>query len=500
MSKKKRNFIKKYHKWLGIILAFFIILFAISGIVMNHRQTFSGIDVSRNLLPKEFRYKNWNNHALRGSLELNNGSTLVYGNIGVWKTDSLFQKFEDYNQGFNDGIDNKKIYCLAKDSSNSIYAGTHFGLFKRNSFDKWVKITIDVHEERIESLVYKNDSLFALSRSELIIFPEINKNTSYQLLQLPSPEGFKSQTPLFRFLWEIHSGEIFGIVGKLFVDLLGVLMIFLTLSGLLFFFTPKLTKRIKKSYAKRVKEVNKFSIKWHNKLGIWFAGFLIILAFTGMFLRPPLLIAIANSKIGNPPLTKFDSPNPWFDKLRDFTYDKELDNYILYTTEGFFILSPDFDAITIVYQNIPVSVMGLNVFEKINKENYLIGSFSGLFVWNIHSGEVYDYFSGKPYSNKGNANPFGSLAIQGFIQNKDNAYVFDYGSGTIQLTGKDKFPDMPEKIQKTQMSLWNLCLEIHTGRIFRFLIGPFYILYIPLMGLSVLFILITGMILWFRKR
>ena len=38
---------KTLHKWPAIIIAFIAILFAFSGIVMNHRGIFSGVDVSR---------------------------------------------------------------------------------------------------------------------------------------------------------------------------------------------------------------------------------------------------------------------------------------------------------------------------------------------------------------------------------------------------------------------------------------------------------------------
>lgn len=50
---------KKYHKWLGVTPAIFFILFALSGIVMNHRGFFSRFDVSGKYLPKEYRYSNW---------------------------------------------------------------------------------------------------------------------------------------------------------------------------------------------------------------------------------------------------------------------------------------------------------------------------------------------------------------------------------------------------------------------------------------------------------
>jgi uncharacterized iron-regulated membrane protein len=46
------------------------------------------------------------------------------------------------------------------------------------------------------------------------------------------------------------------------------------------------------------------------------------------------------------------------------------------------------------------------------------------------------------------------------------------------------------------MSLWNLALEIHTGRIFENLFGLFYILYVPLTGLALLLVLISGFFIW----
>jgi len=45
------NLFKKYHKWIGIVFTLFIMLFSITGIILNHRELLSGADVSRKLLP-----------------------------------------------------------------------------------------------------------------------------------------------------------------------------------------------------------------------------------------------------------------------------------------------------------------------------------------------------------------------------------------------------------------------------------------------------------------
>jgi hypothetical protein len=63
---------------------------------------------------------------------------------------------------------------------------------------------------------------------------------------------------------------------------------------------------------------------------------------------------------------------------------------------------------------------------------------------------------------------------------------------------------MPKEIlAKSPISLWNAALEVHTGRIFEHLIGPFYFLYVPLIGITLLVVLISGLLIWwmgYRKR
>lgn len=59
---------------------------------------------------------------------------------------------------------------------------------------------------------------------------------------------------------------------------------------------------------------------------------------------------------------------------------------------------------------------------------------------------------------------------------------------------------MPEQlVSESRISLWSLCLELHTGRIFEFVTGGFYILIVPLAGLAGIIVVFSGYILWRRK-
>ena len=47
MNKRK---LIQHHKWFGLLISFFLLMFCVSGILLNHRQLISDINVSRTLL------------------------------------------------------------------------------------------------------------------------------------------------------------------------------------------------------------------------------------------------------------------------------------------------------------------------------------------------------------------------------------------------------------------------------------------------------------------
>ncbi len=498
--------LKKFHKWPSVAIAFFAFLFAISGIIMNHRSTFSSVDVSRKWLPENYCYKNWNLAAVRGSEYIKSDSLIIYGNIGIWKTSDDFQTFTDFNAGFPNGIDNRKIYSVKK-LNKKLYAGTHMGLYK-NEYENqfWEKIHLPVREERIADLGLKGDTLLVLTRHFLL---KTVDGENFETIQLPEPTGYIRETGLFDTFWQLHSGEMFGLPGKLIVDLLGVVTVLLSITGLLHFFFPKIIKKRKRK-AKEVSSlvaIKRKNLRWHNEVGYVFVLFLLINTFFGMHLRPPLLIAIGTKKMGIIPGTHLDSPNPWFDKLRRVEWDEELEKYLFSTSVGFFFADESLkNTLQPAYSQPNVSIMGCNVLEPLGKGNYLVGSFSGMFVWNIQWGSVLDFFTGEPYVEpEGIQSPISANMVAGLVEGKNVAFWFDYNSGVQRIAYAGwrmpsiNFPEMPEEIRKASpLSLWNAALEIHTGRIFENILGPFYILYVPLAGICLLLVLISGFLLWWK--
>jgi len=490
--------LKKLHKWPAIIIAFIAILFAVSGTVMNHRGLFSGVDVSRKLLPVNYSYNNWNLAAVRGSVDIDSTTSLMYGNIGIWKTSDDFKTFEDFNQGFPEGIDNRKIYSVVR-FKNTFFAGTQLGLYKRQRGNDWQKIKLNT-EDRIADLATKGDTLLVLTRNYLLKSAD---GIDFEIMQLPPPVGYVRETGLFETFWQLHSGELFGLPGKLIVDLLGMVTIFLSVTGLLHFFFPKFISRRKKKEKEVATLVSakKKNLRWHNVAGYIFALFLIINTFAGMHLRPPLLIAIATKKVGIIPGTHIDNPNPWFDKLRRVIWSNDLKLYVFSTSEGFFVAEESLtQPLMAPPKQPPVSVMGCNVFQQPDSGLYLVGSFSGLYFWSIHSGNIIDIVQQQPYeAPREMQSPIGANMAAGFIEGKNGAIWFDYNRGAQNLAFNFPFPEMPEEIVKASpMSLWNTALEMHTGRIFENFLGMFYILYVPLAGICLLLVFVSGFWLWWK--
>ncbi|WP_010665118.1 iron-regulated protein [Marinilabilia salmonicolor] len=125
----KGKIFKRLHRWPGLILSFILLYYGITGIFLNHREFFPSLEVPRTSLPDVYSYQQWGNSSLKGNLIISPDSILIYGNIGVWVTDSTFSDYRALDTGFSEGSDNRKVFDLHRDSSGNLYAATQFGLF-----------------------------------------------------------------------------------------------------------------------------------------------------------------------------------------------------------------------------------------------------------------------------------------------------------------------------------------------------------------------------------
>lgn len=502
--KRFRNFWKKTHRWIGLLISFFVLNFAISGIILNHRELFSSIDLPRKILPNEYHYMNWNNAALKSIIPLSNNENIVYGNIGIWKEQN--GKFSDFSEGIKSGADNHNVHSMILTNKGNMYAGTLTAFYFLNkSSNKWTKLELPTKEQRVIKLLERNSQILLLTRSEIIKMDDNPNKPNFVIKEIKAYEGYQRQTGLFQTLWQLHSGEAFGLIGRLLVDFLALIFILLTITGLIKWYFPKSFKKLinNKEKLRFRKKVNIYSLSLHNQFGLWASVFLLFTSLSGMFLRPPLLILIGYSKVSQIPFTNLRQDNPWYDKLRNITYLESEKKYIFATDESLYSVDENFTQKPVEMQYQPeISIMGVNVLDSRADGGILVGSFSGLFLWYPNEKLIYDYVSKGEYipAERVAGPPIGANAVSGYgLTGDGKEYYFDYNMGAVPLNTDLFFPKMNnEIIDKCGISLWNTALEFHTARIFRSIISDFYILIIPLAGLLISITIISGVILWFK--
>ena len=485
---------RKHHKWLGLGFCFFMIMFCLSGIVLNHRGWFADVDVNRNLLPPQYHYKNWNNGLLRGTLPYTDNdsvnSILVYGTGGVWKTDAQLSQTEDMNVGFPKGVDYRNIRNMAQTPSGDLFAVSPFGLFRYHQ-QQWENVVLPDKDAKLTDMAMKGDTLVVASRSCLYVSPAPYDN--FSRIQLKAPADYDGKVSLFRTVWLLHSGELFGLIGKILVDAIAIILILLCITGLLYWLMPKYIKRKSRRGEKsnNAPKMLKWSFKWHDKIGRTTIVLTLFIAITGWCLRPPVLIALATNKTHAIPGTTLSSDNAWNDKLRVIRYDEKQQDWLLSTSEGFYTIRHFTDTPKKLDYAPPVSVMGLNVLQKDTNGNWLCGSFSGMFIWNREQNTAIDYYTHEPAPTEAGP-PFGKKAIAGYSNDfagKQCAVEFYEGCTDVP---------QPEVMEDIPMSLWNVALEVHTGRIYMGVVATYIFIFIA--GIIAVWCLWSGWKIRKRKK
>ena len=491
-----KRFWKKYHKWVGLVFSFFILVFCFSGIILNHRKEFSRCELSRGWMPRDYRFDNWNNGMVKGTLRLPDSTIFFYGNTGVWKTDSCFTDFAPVNEGFDKGVDNRKISHITTLPDRSIWCAALYDIYRLDG-EVWTRQPLPGNKERVTDVTFHGDTLVALTRSQ--VYTAVSPYQEFKGSALQAPEGYTGKQSLFRQIWLLHSGELFGMVGKIIVDCLSVILIILCITGILYTFLPKIIKKRKKKSKDTTAAIQtmKTSTKWHFKLGTWLFVPTLILAVTGWCLRPPMMIPFVMSSSKPLPGSTLDSDNPWHDKLRAVRWDDACGKWLMSTSEGFFWME-DFKDVPVKASNVPpISPMGINVFHQERPGEWIIGSFSGMYRWNTATDLVTDYFNGETY-DPSKASFFGSSSVAGYSADLApwKEVVFDYGSGAHSATnGGLDFAEMPELLRAQPMSLWNFALEMHVGRCYYPILGPLSSMFVFIAGLLLTFTLISGYVL-----
>lgn len=472
-------------------MSFFMLMFCVSGILLNHRSLIKNVNVSRKYLPSRYEFRHWNGGLLRGTLDLDKGIAkdsvdgraachhlLLYGNGGVWLTDSKASCFRDFNEGLPEGADFRQIRSMVKMTCDAVFAVSPFGLYRYGIHEAWHEVRMPLDgDEKLTDVASHGDTLVVLSRSYAYL--SLPPYRQFKRIQLPASRDYDGKVTAFRTVWLLHSGELFGTAGKWVVDAIAIFLVLLCITGFVFWLRPK------------QKTVLQSSLHLHDRIGRYTLVFTLLLAFTGWCLRPPVMIALVLNKIPALPGTVLKSENPWNDKLRMIRYDERCHDWVLSTSEGFYSMDFNRGKLAGIAHTPPVSVMGLNVLQQDAQGKWYCGSFSGLFVWDREKGTAIDYFTGKPAPQKAGP-PFGKKAISGMSQDFGPAPVIaEYDEGT-------SFKPQPSVMNQLPMSLWNVALEMHSGRLFIGNIATYIFIFV--MGIMAIWCLWSGYQIRLKKK
>ena len=548
MARLKYNFTwKKYHRWLGLVLSVFMLVFCVSGIILNHREVFSGCEVSRKWLPASYYIKNFNNGVVKGTVvkksaahslsSENCDSVLAYGCAGVFLTDSRLSTWQDFNAGLPESIDERNVRHVVKAKDGSLWCAALRDVYRYDeNSHRWKKVELPGNEERIMDVALAKDSMtvVALTRSRVFtIVPFVQYGEIVKIVKsssetyrveskiIPAPKKYEPKTTLFKLVWHLHSGEFFGLPGKLVVDAIALVLIVLSITGILLFILPYGIRRAKKLAAKaRMKRLGKqfaWNMKWHNKIGYVTIVLTLWIAITGMCLRPPLMVPLVLSKL---PQAVGEDGNVWQDKLRAIRWDAVQGDWLVSTSEGFLRVDEDFSQAPKMLPDDEcpkLSPMGVTVWESDGKGGWIVGSFRGIYRWNPvnHSlNQILNYFTGKP-SEETSMIPISDNLVCGYSEDflGGKPLGFDFAKGVEDAKGQAVAlcNDEPKKSRNEEsmsdlicetapMSLWNVALELHVGRCYSPFLGPLSDLFVFLSGLLITLVLLSGYIISHRRR
>ncbi|WP_448249135.1 PepSY domain-containing protein [Thalassotalea agariperforans] len=237
-TKPLRNIIirhlREWHRKLGIITAFFLIYLSISGIALNHTEDFS--------LAKTPITNNWllNHYGIQAPEDIRfyHQGRIVVTNEIVWLDDNMLV---ESNEPIISAGKYQEFWLILSQSSLSIFtlAGQLVETIDSTTglpdFPSAMALTNQGILLKTANSIYQSDA-------DLLTWQTASPQQSPQWLTpshvndaqiTQAKQAYRSQyLTLERLVVDSHSGRIFGKFGVLFMDIIAVILVLLSLSGI----------------------------------------------------------------------------------------------------------------------------------------------------------------------------------------------------------------------------------------------------------------------------
>ncbi|WP_224747042.1 PepSY domain-containing protein [Pelovirga terrestris] len=506
MARRSFRISRAIHKYLGLILGLYLTAMGASGLLLNHPAWIRSIDTPQSLVPADYSYQNWNRMLVRSGTISADGTWYLAGKAGIARSDDQGRSFTVVDEGFPPAAydrDTAALVILNEDSADrTLLAATRSGLYQKHGNNPWAQVVLPgaPSSPRMVAVVETGERIVAFSETAAWQADPGSLNFAPVNLAVAEQDD-ATKVPLFRILHDIHNGAILGAPGKVLLDISAIILVILGFSGLVIWFVPWRNRKLP-TRRRPPGSLFRWCWKYHLKLGIWIVVILMILAGSGIFLRPPLLLAtVSHSLAADNPLLLFSPRSGGFGGKIQAATASSNGTIVISTENGLWHGPADLEeAFQRLQLPVPIHGMGVTVLEGMADGQLLIGSFSGLFVVEEHQGRVWRLR--RPGLQESNPYQSNDL-VSGVVMAGNRPYVrFDYHDGMLPMTAHQRsLPTMPAEIAAAApMSLWHYLFEFHNGRIFEPWLGPWYLLIIPLSGIILLLLCLSGTYDWWCRR
>lgn len=231
--KKKHGvwrFIYKSHRYIGLFSALILIMLSITGIALNHTED---LKLDSQMIQAE-TILDW--YGIKAPENLLTFNTQHHSLSQLGKHIYFDQQSLIKNQHPLIGAVETEDFIVLALSQSLLLISLDGEIIEQNNFKNIEKIGLDTQQ----NIIVQSDGKLSYSDDGLISWQSTTDKTVNWSQTTDTPKNIKQAIlqhfssnilPLERVLLDIHSGRFFGLFGVIIVDICGVLLILLALSG-----------------------------------------------------------------------------------------------------------------------------------------------------------------------------------------------------------------------------------------------------------------------------
>lgn len=486
------------HKYVGLFIVLYAVWMSVSGVLLNHPGLIENFSVPKWMVPKRYMLNdNWNRRALVDAVYSKDNPQKVYiaGSQGVWASDDGAKTFRKMENGFPSAPYLYKTNDIFMLKNERLFAATDGGLYSCSIKDEqWKQIELGNESAAVRKILQVKGKIVVFTSSYAFVSQIENDDFNFQKVQLATTDSEERKFSLFSLIFHIHSGEIWGLPGRLIVDAIGLVLLFAALSGIYMWYMPWKKKKLSIRPTRGRRKIFIWLHKYHLKIGIISAAFIFFVGLSGLFLLRPLSLTIIGKYVSSKYYPAVLPQNRFEDNIRNALYDEVEDQLIIQADRAFWISPTDFSAPLKKKLAMSAPGHGMSVFEPYGKGGYLMGSFAGIFHLHRNSLKVTKLLQPKS----------GRTLITGYLKTpKGEEFVTALYKGLMPLKDTElegRFTMPKEMIENYRWPLWSFLFALHNGRIFSGLFGAWNTMIVFSFGVLFAIIVITGTYDWIHVK